>query len=61
MKKPGCLGYLRDYTTQLYRGYFFNHYFRIPINQPVFHGMSRVGLFHAAQVSLIQGSIKRVQ
>ena len=20
-KNPGCLGYLRDYTTQLYRGY----------------------------------------
>ena len=33
---PGCLGYIRDYTTQLYRDY--NKPLRIPIKQPVFHG-----------------------
>ena len=37
-KSPGCWGYVRDYTTHLYRDYFINHEIRIPINQPVFHG-----------------------
>ena len=35
-KNPtGCLGYIGDYTTQLYRDNFINHEIRIPINQPV--------------------------
>ena len=25
-KNPGWLGYIGDYTTQLYRDYFINHY-----------------------------------
>ncbi len=25
-KNPGCLGYVRDYTTQLYRDYIIYHY-----------------------------------
>ena len=25
-KKPGWLFYIGDYTTQLYRDYFINHY-----------------------------------
>ena len=25
-KNLGCLGYIGDYTTQLYRDYFINHY-----------------------------------
>ena len=34
-KIPGCLGYIGDYTTQLYGDYFINHEIRIPINHPV--------------------------
>ncbi len=34
-KSPGCLGYVRDYTTQLYRDYNEQLYIRIPIHQPV--------------------------
>ncbi len=34
-KKPWLVGLYRDYTTQLYRGYFINHEIRIPINHPV--------------------------
>ena len=37
-RAPGCLVYIGDYTTQLCRGYFINHYLRIPINQPGFNG-----------------------
>ena len=37
----------RDYNTQLYRDYFISHYIYIyiwiPINQSVFHGISRTG------------------
>ena len=33
-KKPGCLGYIGDYTTQLNRD-DNKHIIRIPINQPV--------------------------
>ncbi len=33
-KNPGWLGYIGDYTTQLYRDYFWT-IIRIPINQPV--------------------------
>ena len=40
VQNPGWLGYIRDYTTQLYRDYFISHDIRIPINQPGFNGMS---------------------
>ena len=37
-KNPGCLVYVGDYTTQLYRDYFINHCRDPVFNQPVFHG-----------------------
>ena len=30
-RAPGWLGYIGDYTTQLYGDYFINHEIRIPI------------------------------
>ncbi len=30
IKTPGWLGYVRDYTTQLYTNYFISHEIRIP-------------------------------
>ena len=37
-KYAGCLEYIRGYTLQLYRNYD-TPLIRVPINQPVFHGM----------------------
>ena len=34
-KKRGCLGYIRDYTTQFYGNYFKKTIIRIPVNKPV--------------------------
>ena len=42
-KNPGCLGYIGDYTTQLYGDYFINHELIIPMKQPGFHGYSVSG------------------
>ena len=50
-KNPGWLFYIGDYTTQLYRDYFINHYsIRIPINQRGFHGMSFQGFQRCSSV-----------
>ena len=38
-QNPGWLGYIGDYTSQLYTDYH-RAVIRIPINQPGFHGMS---------------------
>ena len=37
-KKPGCLGYIGDYTIHLFGDYFINHYKDPIIKQAVFHG-----------------------
>ena len=37
-KNLGWLGYIGDYTTQLYRDYFINHYKDPVINHPGLHG-----------------------
>ena len=44
-KYPGWLGYIKDYTTQLYDGNSINHEIRIPINQPVFQWKVGPGFF----------------
>ena len=38
-KKTGCLGYVGDYTTQLYRDYFINLY-KDPFLTNQYNGMS---------------------
>ena len=47
IKNPGWLGYVGDYTTQLYRDYnkHINHCKDPVLKQPVFHGMSK-GFFY---------------
>ena len=49
-RSPGCLGYVKDKTTQLCRGYFINHDIRIPIKQAVFQW--KVGAFFRPVVAL---------
>ena len=49
-RSPGCLGYVKDNTTQLYRNYFINHDIRIPIRQAVFQW--KVGGFFRPVVAL---------
>ena len=45
-RAPGWLGYIGDYSTQLYRYYFLKHHYKDPvINQPVFHGKQGTGFF----------------
>ena len=39
-RAPGCLGFIGDYTIQLYGDYKKKTIIRIPIKQPVFHGKS---------------------
>ena len=39
-KNLGCSGYIRDEILPSHVGIIINHYFRIPIKQPVLHGKS---------------------
>ena len=41
-RDPGCLGYIGDETTQLGGAYNKKNMIRIPIQQPVFHGMESI-------------------
>ena len=47
-KNLGWLGYIRDYTTQLYRDYIINHEIRIPINHPVLYMKVGPGFFRGS-------------
>ena len=49
-KYPGCLGYIGDEILPSYIGITINHYFRIPINQPVYWKV--VTVFFVAQLAI---------
>ena len=47
-KRPGWLGFIGDYSAQLYGDYVINHEIRIPIKQPVFRRKLRDPVFFFA-------------
>ena len=51
VENPGWLFDIRDYTTQFYR-YHNKAIIRIPIKQPVFHGMSAKGFDRCSHGSI---------
>ena len=50
-QNAGCLGYIRDYTTQLYRDYFISHEIKIRSSTNEYNGHKPTKLLLASLLS----------